>query len=368
MSEWQTISKGKKGKRSGATYAPPAVNSELLRRGRAAAVLLTSEKSSEAVVADVRRCQAALRGSAYFAFVREQLRGQCGDGFGCVLGLGIGSLSSDTSVLQLALYLLLCEAFLQGYNGAAEALHDPSSLATVLATSDGKQVPPVPSVPPAPPVPSASVPTVSSASPAPSAPCMGVFDPLMSTADEAAYRELRVPVLRDNLRGKHVAHAHQGRTLFFLPHCPHRLYCNLLWANWGTLDRLVIFGNSFHSYSLRRLNDPTRRAPAPHKGNGEKDTYTTDPTDTMALLLPCVTEVDLWPSALVRSSFLREGRGLHALRCLENAVCDLGLMLFKPEGPSLPGLIPFSLDPQLAARRPSGQQIDAAAAADPELF
>jgi hypothetical protein len=242
MSEWQTISKGKKGKRSGATYAQPAVNSELLRRGRAGAVLLTSEKSSKAVVTDVRCCQAALRGSAYFAFVREQLRGQCGDGFGCVLGLGIGSLSSDTSVLQLALYLLLCEAFLQGNDSAAEALPDPSSLATVLATSDGKQISPVPSAPPAPPAPSVFAPAVSSVS-APSAPCIGVFDPLMSTADEAAYRELRVPVLRDNLRGKHVTHAHQGRTLFFLPHCPHRLYCNLLWANWGTLDRLVIFGN-----------------------------------------------------------------------------------------------------------------------------
>jgi hypothetical protein len=156
---------------------------------------------------------------------------------------------------------------------------------------------------------------------------------------------------------------------------------------------------SFHSYSLRRLNDPTRRhAPAPNKqGTGDpidtKDKKeskdTTDPTDTMALLLPCVTEVDLWPALLVRSTFLKEAKGVPALRCLENAVCDLGLMLFAsadtPTPPSttsttsttstpsasIPGLIPyipFSLHPQLAARKPTEQQIDLAAAADPELF
>jgi hypothetical protein len=226
MSEWQTISKGKKGKRSGA-YVPPAVNSELLRRGRAAAVLVTTEKSCEAVVAEVRRCLGALRGSAYFGFVREQLRRHCGQaGFGCVLGLGIGSLSSDTSVLQLALYLLLCEALLPAYayDNAAEDLPD----------GQAPQAPPLPPLPPAP--------LVSPVSPDPS-PCMGVFDPHISAADEEAYLQLRVPVLRDNLRGKHVTHAQHGRTLFFLPHCPHRLYCNLLWANWEALDRLFIFGN-----------------------------------------------------------------------------------------------------------------------------
>ena len=39
-----------------------------------------------------------------------------------------------------------------------------------------------------------------------------------------------------------------------MPHCPYRLYCNLLWENWYNLSNIIIYGNSFSSYSLRRIN------------------------------------------------------------------------------------------------------------------
>ena len=31
--------------------------------------------------------------------------------------------------------------------------------------------------------------------------------------------------------------------LFYMPHCPYRLYCNLLWANWHSLHKIFILGN-----------------------------------------------------------------------------------------------------------------------------
>lgn len=35
------------------------------------------------------------------------------------------------------------------------------------------------------------------------------------------------------------------RVLFYMPHCPQRLYSNVLWANWTpqALARLLILGN-----------------------------------------------------------------------------------------------------------------------------
>lgn len=48
-----------------------------------------------------------------------------------------------------------------------------------------------------------------------------------------------------------------------------------------------------------------------------------DSTDSIALLTPFITEVDLWPSSLVKSCFLKEAKITLSLHCLENAVCDM---------------------------------------------
>lgn len=35
----------------------------------------------------------------------------------------------------------------------------------------------------------------------------------------------------------------EGKILVYMPHCPYRLYCNIVWSFWGSLDRLLLIGN-----------------------------------------------------------------------------------------------------------------------------
>lgn len=68
-----------------------------------------------------------------------------------------------------------------------------------------------------------------------------IFDPLLSSKEREVCSLLNCPVSSENRMGKHQTES--GPTLFFMPHCPHRLYINLLWENWSQLDSVIILGN-----------------------------------------------------------------------------------------------------------------------------
>lgn len=68
-----------------------------------------------------------------------------------------------------------------------------------------------------------------------------IYDPMFTAKELKVCEALGFAVSAENLKGKHQAVS--GSTLFFMPHCPHRLYINLLWANWNRLDNLIILGN-----------------------------------------------------------------------------------------------------------------------------
>ena len=68
-----------------------------------------------------------------------------------------------------------------------------------------------------------------------------VFDPMFSLKERNICRNLGLDVSDENKRGKH--RTENGPTIFFMPHCPHRLYVNLLWENWNNLGDVIIFGN-----------------------------------------------------------------------------------------------------------------------------
>eukprot|EP00596_Hydrurales_sp_CCMP1899_P010731 CAMPEP_0119055036 /NCGR_PEP_ID=MMETSP1177-20130426/75471_1 /TAXON_ID=2985 /ORGANISM="Ochromonas sp, Strain CCMP1899" /LENGTH=144 /DNA_ID=CAMNT_0007035477 /DNA_START=554 /DNA_END=988 /DNA_ORIENTATION=+ len=143
------------------------------------------------------------------------------------------------------------------------------------------------------------------------------------------------------MKGKHPAS--KNTTLFFMPHCPYRLYVNLLWANWDNLENVAILGNSFSSYGLRRPEEE-------------------DPTDCVKLLGPLVTERPVWDLFYKSTGRKNELSTLPELAYLENAFCDLSLHYFTRE----------SLDTiegeRILSLRPSESDIDKAALEDVELF
>jgi hypothetical protein len=99
---------------------------------------------------------------------------------------------------------------------------------------------------------------------------MRYYEPLIKPIERKVLQHFQVELL-ENEQGKrpirssqnHNEHQHAdplGISLFFMPHCPMRLYSNLLWANWepSKLSRIVIFGNSFKAYDERILSSDQR--------------------------------------------------------------------------------------------------------------
>ena len=80
-----------------------------------------------------------------------------------------------------------------------------------------------------------------------------VFDPVMTALGRDVLEALGMSIITANEQGKRAASLEAtGCTLFCMPHCPMRLYSNVLWANWTThLSRVIILGNSFRSYRER---------------------------------------------------------------------------------------------------------------------
>ena len=89
-----------------------------------------------------------------------------------------------------------------------------------------------------------------------------VFDPVLS-ADEHKLLQGEFycePILRNESGARGVSSEPNSITVFFMPHCPFSLYCNVLRANWGEdLSRVVIVGNSFSSYDERTVRTEQRR-------------------------------------------------------------------------------------------------------------
>lgn len=68
-------------------------------------------------------------------------------------------------------------------------------------------------------------------------------------------------IVKESEEGKYVV---SDKTLFFMPHCPFRLYSNLLWANWSksSLSNIFIIGNSFKEYDARTIKKVERNDPS----------------------------------------------------------------------------------------------------------
>eukprot|EP00903_Cladosiphon_okamuranus_P019278 g17721.t1 len=231
---------------------------------------------------------------------------------------GIGNFTeSDSSRYQLALALCL-----------RDLLSAPSSSASDVASGGA---------------PSAAASDAPGAgSPAPG-PALLAFDPVMGETEAAMLESLGCGLLQ-NEEGKRSCcrrekEAGGGRggdgggggdgegdegdevgevlttpTLFFMPHCPQRLYSNVLWANWSArgLGSIVILGNKLSSYGDRLLDARAR----------------SDPTNAILRAGPLLQDIDLLPyPASFRARWRRD---VDALPGLERAFNDLALSFSAP--------------------------------------
>jgi hypothetical protein len=137
--------------------------------------------------------------------------------FSCIVCYGIGNFGTSTSngpIWQLSLALLMRDCLIEQYS---KQNHD----------SDSNNVDVV---------------------------SMEYYEPIMTEKEEILLKKLNVNVLTKNERGQRSVddddnNNNNGRVLFFMPHCPLKLYTNLLHTNWGDqLYRVVIFGNILPHY------------------------------------------------------------------------------------------------------------------------
>lgn len=69
-----------------------------------------------------------------------------------------------------------------------------------------------------------------------------LYDPVFTPLEIHVCKMLGFSVMNDNLSGKVDIPAEES-VLFFMPHCPYRLYCNVIWYHWEHLERIHILGN-----------------------------------------------------------------------------------------------------------------------------
>jgi hypothetical protein len=68
-----------------------------------------------------------------------------------------------------------------------------------------------------------------------------LYDPVMSAVDCEVCKSLDIEVFHENKKGRYCLN--EEKVLYFMPHCPYRLYCNVLWEHWNRLENLIIWGN-----------------------------------------------------------------------------------------------------------------------------
>ena len=99
------------------------------------------------------------------------------------------------------------------------------------------------------------------------------FEPFIVPIEREVLLHFDVKIIDKNEQGKRKINTDNRNseilkdcTLFYMPHCPMRLYSNVLWANWSEeliFNRILLLGNSFKAYddrivsSSRKLGDKT---------------------------------------------------------------------------------------------------------------
>eukprot|EP01040_Poterioochromonas_malhamensis_P004788 gene4788-5140_t len=148
--------------------------------------------------------------------------------------------------------------------------------------------------------------------------------------------------------------ADKSKIIFYMPHCPYRLYCNILYSYWDCLNSIIIVGNSFHSYSVRRMTSQ----------------HAIDPTDTVALLTPFVEEISICSLKLPSRKKHQRSEELNRFveeydHIIQSAFSDLSIQYFPAEQFKDPQ---SSICRLLSEKKPTIEQMIEANVSDIELF
>ena len=74
---------------------------------------------------------------------------------------------------------------------------------------------------------------------------LSCFEPQFGPNELRICKTLDIEVLKENNKGLFDLGDDNGDTwrVYYMPHCPYRLYCNLLWSTWFALPNTILIGN-----------------------------------------------------------------------------------------------------------------------------
>lgn len=160
-----------------------------------------------------------------------------------------------------------------------------------------------------------------------------IYEPRSTTLDEEVANYYNITTV-ENRNGLY-PNSKEEYVLYYMPHCPYRLYNNVIWSNWEQLSNICILGNSFESYKLRKISSSI-----------------TDPSDCIFAMYDSFIEKIVW-----RDQHANDNNGVTLLN-LELAFCELAFIQSSPD----------YLIKLVDVIKPSREQIDAATATDVEMI
>lgn len=75
-----------------------------------------------------------------------------------------------------------------------------------------------------------------------SSPSTILYDPVISDKDRKLISHFGISIPTDSNFGIIKS---PRKAIFYMPHCPYQLYCNVLYANWTNLSEIFIIGNRY---------------------------------------------------------------------------------------------------------------------------
>ena len=129
------------------------------------------------------------------------------------------------------------------------------------------------------------------------------YEPISNNQDHTILQTFNITNITTNEECRHSTAA-AGTTLFYMPHCAHRMYSNVLWSNWNLecLSKVGIIGNSFLKYGMSL-------------------TYSKqDLSNCIALLSPHTSEIVLHDSMVTTNNGSGSGGGGVVDKTMENKI------------------------------------------------